>query len=110
MKNALRAAVLTLFVAMTFAVSAPILAADEPGPILLAQSDDEPSKELPPGFVPVKGADPTQQVDAHPLVVMAYGSILGGLFVYILILVRRQGKLATELRELADEMRRRGQA
>lgn len=68
----------------------------------------EAGRELPPGFEPIRGKEASAQVDANPLVVTAYGAILAGLFIYVILVVRRQGRLSREVAELAREVERKG--
>lgn len=72
-----------------------------------AAEAEDPANKLPPGFQPIRGKEESAQVDANPLVVMAYGAILAGLFIYIILIVRRQGQLSRDVAELAKEMGRR---
>ena len=72
----------------------------------MVEGGDE--SDLPPGFEPIRGKEASAQVDANPLVVMAYGAILAGLFVYVILVVRRQGRLSREVAELAKEIERKG--
>lgn len=72
-----------------------------------AAKNDDPGGELPAGFRPIRGKEESAKVDPDPLVVMAYGAILAGLFVYVIFMVREQGRLSKEIAELAREMERR---
>ncbi len=65
------------------------------------------ASDLPPGFVPIKGKDPSEQVNPVPLVVLAYASVLAGLLLYVILLARRQGEISRQIADLADELRRR---
>lgn len=70
--------------------------------------EGEAGRDLPPGFEPIRGKEESAQVDPNPLVVSAYGAILAGLFIYVILVVRRQGRLSREVAELAKEVERKG--
>jgi hypothetical protein len=102
-----------LYVLLCGATSWAVDAAFDPPPVVAQEQaadmvEGEDGSDLPPGFEPIRGKEASAQVDPNPLVVMAYGAILAGLFIYVILVVRRQGRLSREVAELAKEVERRG--
>ncbi len=75
------------------------------------QEEAEPpptARKAPEGFAPVSGPAPAQEeLKAPPLVVAAYLFIWLGTFVYLLLLWRRQRRIAEEVADLEARLSRK---
>jgi len=86
------------------ALSMGIVSAQEPRTDPRSNVDtpaQQTPRELPPGFVPVEGAPPLDQIPAAPLVLSAYAVAWIAVFVYLASLWRRLGRLERELAEVS---------
>lgn len=63
-------------------------------------------KKPPPGFERVAGAPDTEKVHAPTLVVIAYAAFFGGMFGYLVLVVKKQSEMAKEFAELAERLKK----
>jgi hypothetical protein len=95
---------------LTFVLGAVGLALDAAPAAAEPEAPAAKKSELPPGFEPIAGKEEEAKVDPNPLVVAAYGAILGGLLLYVILMARQQGRLSKEIAELAAEVSRKTSA